>query len=199
MEKEDLTKKGYKTTVAPDEDIARHTDVLLKYNGSVFRIWLYQFSFAGLPHDIERILGRRGELPPGNHVLCPLNTDLARRLEVLEKRKNWLEKRLKSKQTNFEKYYNKNCKGALDCLSVSDQLREGIKVALSEIEEIRDHEIVIQNGWYFFAETKVKSVLNRIREISEDKSKADNYRNVCRILIGPEEYLGKLQVFSKSE
>jgi hypothetical protein len=37
---------------APEEDIGKHTDVLLKFHGRLFRIWLYQFSFAGLPHDI---------------------------------------------------------------------------------------------------------------------------------------------------
>jgi len=190
-------KKGWTAGVAPDEDVAQHTDVLLKYNGAVFRIWLYQFSFVGLPHDIERILGRRGELPPGNHILCPLDTNLARRLETLEKRVVRFKSRLKDKQAKFERFSNKKCKGALECVKGSEQLEKEIAAAEHEINNIQNKEIIIQNGWYFFAESKVASVLKIAHEVSDSKTKPDDYGIVCKTLLGPEEYLGKVQVFSK--
>lgn len=57
----------------PVEDVIGHTDILLRYNERIYRLWSYQCSKRGLCHTVSRLRGERGELLPGIHVLCPVN------------------------------------------------------------------------------------------------------------------------------
>lgn len=61
----------------PDQDVKDHTDILLKCNDKVYRIWSYQWSEKneiGLKNTCERLLeGKNGGLPEGIHILCPIN------------------------------------------------------------------------------------------------------------------------------
>lgn len=60
--------------VGPSEDIKSHTDVLLDYNGTKYRIWSYQnTSDKALYNTGRKLRGFRGELPSGIYVLCPFN------------------------------------------------------------------------------------------------------------------------------
>jgi hypothetical protein len=191
----------FEVVVDPEEDIPQHTDVLLRLRGNKYRIWLFQFSFAGLPHDIERLLGRRGELPTGIHILCPLKANLALEEEQLTKRKSWLEKRLNSKKKRLNTYKNKKCKGALECLRSSELLLKDIReteTKLKEVSSLAEHEICSLEGWYFYSDSKVKSVFQKIIDISKDKKKPDSYLEVCKTLVGPEKYLGEIRSFEKT-
>ena len=58
---------------SPDEDVIGHTDILLRYNEKIYRLWSYQCSQRGLYNTVSRIRGERGNLLPGIHVLCPVN------------------------------------------------------------------------------------------------------------------------------
>jgi hypothetical protein len=186
--------------VNPEEDIPQHTDVLLRLRGQDYRIWLYQFTSRGLPHDIERVLGRRGELPNGVHVLCPLKTDVVMRKEKLENRLHWLTARLASVNLRYEKYKSKDCKGAIDCRETSDQLGVDIRQTQKELNEVSpsaDSEIHTINGWYFYSEQKIRGLIRQVVDVSEKKTRPDSYSDVCRILVGPERYLGEIRFFSK--
>jgi len=197
---EGLSDAELSVVVNPEEDIPQHTDVLLHLRGQDYRLWLYQFTSRGLPHDIERVLGRRGELPKGIHVLCPLKTDLVLNKEKLERRLHWLTSRLASINLKHEKYKNKDCKGAVDCRQTSQQLDSDIKQTEKELKEVSpgaDSEICTINGWYFYSEQKIRALIKQIVDVSEKKTRPDSYPDVCRILVAPEKYLGEIRFFSK--
>ena len=195
-----LSRKDFNVTIKPEEDISQHTDVLLRLRGCDYRIWLYQFTKAGLPHDMERVLGRRGELPEGLHVLCPLKTVIALEKEKLERRLAWLADRLERKKSRYERYTNKECKGALECGQVSRDIESQIKQTQSKLEKVTaaaDLEICTINGWYFYSEKKVERLLKAMYDVSRNKTQPDSYSDVRRILIGPEKYLGDIRFFMK--
>lgn len=52
-------------------DVSEHTDLLVKVNGNIFRIWSYQSE--RLDNTIEKIKGKRGALPDGIFILCPFD------------------------------------------------------------------------------------------------------------------------------
>ena len=195
--------KGFKVGGAtPKEDIGNHTDVLLEFRGKLFRIWLYQFSFAGLPHDIERVLGRRGELPSGIHVLCPLKTTVAMEKEKFENRQRNYANRLDKKKKKLRLFNNQACAGAVTCKKELLKLQKDIiqnDEDLKGTNILANKEILTLNSWYFFADQKVLSVIERIVAISDGKIKADDYGNVCDVLKGPENYLGEIRLFSVKE
>ncbi len=198
-----LTEGAYKEFevggAAPEEDIGKHTDVLLNFRGYLFRIWLYQFSFAGLPHDIERVLGRRGALPGGIHVLCPLKATIAMEKEKYEKRQVSYADRLCKKRERLRGFTKMTCDGAVQCQQDIHTLRQLIAkndADLQKINSVAVQEIITLNQWYFFADQKVLSVIKRIVAISEGKVKADDYCDVCNILTGPEKYLGEIRLFT---
>ena len=57
----------------PDQDVSEHTDILLKYNDKIYRIWSYLASDKGLKYTALRFNERRGKVPDGIHLLCPMN------------------------------------------------------------------------------------------------------------------------------
>lgn len=54
-----------------NNDVNKHTDILLSINGSDYRIWSYQSN--SLYNTKRKIKGYRGELPNGIFVLCPFD------------------------------------------------------------------------------------------------------------------------------
>ena len=60
-----------------NEDAVEHTDIKITFRAQTYRVWIYQLTTNGLPHDIDRVAGRRGELPKGIHILCPLKSEPA--------------------------------------------------------------------------------------------------------------------------
>ena len=55
------------------QDVADHTDVIVAYGGKSFHVWSYQCTPRGLENTSHRLLGKRGELVSGLHVLCPFD------------------------------------------------------------------------------------------------------------------------------
>jgi hypothetical protein len=195
-----LSGKDFSITLNPKEDIEKHTDVLLRLQGLDYRIWLYQFTKAGLPHDMERVLGRRGELPAGLHVLCPLKTLIALEKEKLESRMIWLNDRLDRKESRYKGYTNKTCRGAVKCAQETRDLESAIQQAQGDLGKISveaDLEICTINGWYFYSERKVERLLKSIFAVSRKEAQPHSYSEVQRILIGPEKYLEDIRFFVK--
>ena len=68
----------------PEQDVWDHTDLLIKSHGGEYRLWSYQNSPRGLENTAARFYGRRGELPKGYHVLCPIDISNGKEVEELE-------------------------------------------------------------------------------------------------------------------
>jgi hypothetical protein len=187
-------------TIKPEEDISGHTDVLLDLFGTKFRIWLYQFTPNGIPHDTERLLGKRKELPVGFHLLCPILTDVAQEKETLEQRLHWLEARLAKKELKYQSYKKRSCRGAAKCFEEKSKIGNAIertKTALAEATVKADAELCSVNWWYFYPEKKLDELIRKVIAFTEGKMKPDMYSEVTEILRGPEEYLGEVRFFSK--
>lgn len=58
---------------AAEVDILQHTDILLEYQNTLYRLWSYQSSPSGIANTSERFAGMRGEIPNGIHIMCPFS------------------------------------------------------------------------------------------------------------------------------
>lgn len=180
----------------PKQDGGDHTDILLRFMKNQYRLWLYQFSSRGLPHDIERVSGKRGELPSGTHILCPLHTEVAlsydsnkrkvdKLIEKIEKDKELLNncstKAIKKRDT-LEKRIQKN----------SIQL-DNVTMAKEKDYILCSDELDIVEGWFFYSDKHLK----RIADFIINKPSIDNYEHVKQILSAPEKYLSEVRIFNK--
>ncbi|MBE5848391.1 MAG: hypothetical protein E7300_12035 [Lachnospiraceae bacterium] len=58
----------------PEDDIAGHTDIFLKYRDETYRLWSYQNSSErALTNTVSKVRGQRGQLPVGIYILCPFD------------------------------------------------------------------------------------------------------------------------------
>jgi hypothetical protein len=191
---------SFKIETNAGKDTKEHTDVYLIVGGETFRIWLYQFTPRGLPHDIERVLGKRGEIPSGIHILCPIKTDLMMEREKLERKKGMLESRAKKYREEYERCRNKRGKRAkeiLEKIKSTDENLETINKRFKKVNRLARAEAVSINGWYFYSDAKIKELLKNLNAVYLGSKRADEYERVCSILRGPERYLGKIRIFQK--
>lgn len=183
------------TSMNPKQDSSDHTDVLLQYNDAEYRIWLYQFSARGLPHDIERITGKRGELPNGTHILCPLHTEVAMEYEKLQKKVEKLSTRLVTYKKKLsecsERAVKKKEQLETQIADCSLQLDETKQLASKEYD-ISKQELDIVCGWFFYSPLYIDRVAKFILNINPI-----SYDSVLEILLGPEKFVGKIQAFKK--
>lgn len=70
----------------PQQDVREHTDILIQCQGVSYRLWSYQNFDRGLTNTAQRFYGKRGAIPKGIHVLCPI--DIGNESEV-EKVDGW--------------------------------------------------------------------------------------------------------------
>ncbi len=183
------------TRLNSKQDSTDHTDVLLVYKKKTYRIWLYQFSSRGLPHDIERLTGKRGEIPDGRHIICPLHTEKAINYDKLCQRCERLEERLKAKQTTLANCSSRarTTKESLEAqvLKLVDELKEA-KMSRFLAKEEADPELDIVNGWYFYSNRHIQDIIACINNTQPMK-----YQEVVKILNGPEELVGHTTIFDK--
>ena len=197
--RQELIKTDAKTSTELNYKIdgADHTDVLLTHKSEQYRIWLYQFSSRGLPHDIERMSGKRGELPPGTHIICPLHTEFGIRiLETKTKISKAKDKRklLKDKIESCspkqirtkEKLQSRIQSLDDDLVFLNQQLSDSRIEAKKELDEV--------DGWFFYSNDYIKRVASLIDNI-ENRQK--DYSEVLSILTGPEKYIGEINSFRK--
>ena len=176
-------------------DAVDHTDIKVDFRDQTFRIWIFQFSRNGLPHDIERISGLRGALPEGIHILCPMKSEPAMRLGTLKKqieRKQallliWREKSSKVKNKTTQTYQK-----------LLDQIARGedfIKERQSRIDTIykeTEHDLEVINGCFFYPSSYVKSVAMRI---ADNENHADRYGDILKVFEEPRNYLSCVNFF----
>lgn len=90
-----------KFRMSPKQDSQEKIDILIEFNQNTYRLWAYQHSSRGLPHNIERISGKRGSLPSGIHILCPLISQAVEELGPIQKKMATQRKKLQLMKKNF--------------------------------------------------------------------------------------------------
>ena len=177
------------------QDSKDHTDVLLTYKSKTYRIWLYQFSSRGLPHDIERLTGKRGELPNGIHIICPLHTEIAIPCKKLKNK-------IKTIKNNYYKSEQKLKYCSKRAQKTREKIEEKIKNYKNKLRQLKScfcikykasiKELNIVKGWFFYSEAYIKRTVDYINNLNPI-----NYTEVVEILSGPERFVGTMQSFLK--
>lgn len=68
----------------PEQDVREHTDILIQKDGVNYRLWSYQNFERGLTNTAQRFYGKRGVVPQGIHVLCPIDIGNEREIEKVD-------------------------------------------------------------------------------------------------------------------
>ena len=59
---------------SPEEDIGKHADVILEYQGQEYMCWSYQYSTErAVENTVDKFIGNRGKLKRGVYMLWPLD------------------------------------------------------------------------------------------------------------------------------
>lgn len=192
--------RNYGFTVSTElnsrQDGGDHTDVLLLIDKKVYRIWLFQFSARGLPHDIERVSGKRGELPDGIHLLCPLHTEVALNYDSTRKK-------IEKLNIKIEKYQSDLVTCSTRAIKKRKNLEEKLKNSVESITvlnllakdefEVCTKELDIVEGWFFYSNDHI----DRISKFIINNPTIDDYSDVVQTLTSPERYLSEIQIFEK--
>jgi len=178
------------------QDSGDHTDVLLMIDKKVYRIWLFQFSSRGLPHDIERVSGKRGELPDGIHLLCPLHTEVALKYDRTKKKIERLNNKIvkyKSDLVTCSTRAIKKKKNLEEKLNNSLKLINTLDVLMKNEFKVCTKELDIVEGWFFYSNDHIE----RISKFIINDPTIDAYSDVVQTLTTPERYLSEIQIFEK--
>lgn len=181
-----------------EQDAKDHTDILINAKGETYRLWIYQLSSRGLPHDIDRVLGRRGALLSGIHVMCPLISEGVSPISALRARINkknekrislWLEienlKKLATKSALTKLIKLKEREFKLDKeIQDLNQKYDGIETANNQLVEVI-------NGFYFYPDSYAHALFNLMISGSE----IIPYTQIQEVLTGPEILLSKNTIF----
>jgi hypothetical protein len=176
----------------PDQDSKDHTDILVIFRRSTYRIWVYQLSDNGLPHDMERLAGLRGALPAGTHILCPLKSEPARvRAAVLGM--------IGRKEAQIEGWRSKlaSARPSASATKLADQITRGeanlteLRERLAAADREIDGNIDERNGFYFYSTAFVRSVADKIIAGAAPQP----YDTVRRMMLAPREYLADINAF----
>ena len=182
-----------------DQDAKDHTDILINANGKTYRLWIYQLSSRGLPHDIDRVLGRRGALLSGIHVMCPLISEgvlpLSTLIVRINKRKDKLIA-LKAEIENTKILLTKSASTKLTRLEEKEsKLNIEIKNLIQKYDDIESENkqmVDVINGFYFYPDTYASNLFNNIisgRGII-------TYNEIQRVLTEPEKLLSRNTIFT---
>lgn len=184
--------KNAKAKFDPIKDAKSHIDISIIYKNKEYYLWLFQYSFNGLPHDMERVAGKRGELPKGKHILCPFDKSYGDYIIYAERRLEKLNSLIKDLTKEINTIKNKKTKNY-----GNKTIRlKNYKSEIIEITKQRVDSLVFADetcGWYFYS-------LNYVEQISKlitNKHKPDKYTNVKNIMNGPDKYLSKPRIFIK--
>lgn len=184
------------TDLNSQQDSGDHTDILLLFKNEYYRIWLFQFSSRGLPHDIERITGKRGELPTGTHVLCPLQTELALEYDYFRKKIEKYKDRISKDEDALQMCSSRAIKKRLSLeerINKYKDLLHNCEAQSKVVYERCKEELDIIEGWFFYSQKHVERIASTII----NSKKYDSYAYVKDLLNGPERYLSKTQIFTK--
>jgi hypothetical protein len=178
--------------LGPKQDAGDHTDVRLVFNNKIYLFWLYQFSKAGLPHDMERVSGMRREIPDGNHVLCPLPTEYASDYIKIKSQLSTLKEKIKTNKKKLRNLSPRAVKGRANLNSQIDKQENDLKLktlTYNQVKLICDNKIEIVEGWFLYSQKYIEEIAKtvKLKSISYDK-----YSIIQKRLLFPAQYLGQL-------
>ncbi|MBT8518464.1 hypothetical protein G6645_05230 [Polynucleobacter paneuropaeus] len=184
--------------MSPKQDSQEKTDILIEFNGSTYRLWTYQHSSRGLPHNIERISGKRGSLPPGIHVLCPLISEAVEELGPIQKKITTQKKKISANKEKLilisapkTKTDQKKIGNITDSTKkCEDKIRE-LEADFEKVKKTASAYIEEVNGYYFFSDACARNVYDQVIKPSVILS----YKDVVDILDSPQILLSKNTVF----
>lgn len=181
-----------------EQDAKDHTDILINAKGQTYRLWIYQLSSRGLPHDIDRVLGRRGALLPGIHVMCPLISEGVSSISALRARVNKKNEKLISLKVEIESFKSLDTKSAYTKLiklkekeSKLDKEINDLNQIYAGIEAANDQLVEVINGFYFYPDSYAHALFNLMVSGSE----IIPYSEIQKVLTGPEVLLSKNTFF----
>ena len=184
--------------MSPKQDSQEKTDILIEFNGSTYRLWTYQHSSRGLPHNIERISGKRGALPPGIHVLCQLISEAVEELGPIQKKISTQKRKIAA---NKEKLIlistpktKTDQKKMLNIIDSTKKCEDKIKELEADFEKIKKTaSLYIEevNGYYFFSDGCARNIYAQVIKPSAILP----YKDVVDILDAPQILLSKNTVF----
>jgi len=189
--------KNTSVDLCPFEDAGNHTDILLTYKNVQYRIWLFQFSERGLPHDIERVSGKRGELPSGIHLLCPLHTQQATHFDKFSNRISRLKGRISKYKEKLLGCSDRAIAGKKKLSAQITTCEYELKTIQKEIDVVSksmSEELDIIEGWYFYSIPHIK----RISKLIQTPPKPYQYEEVVKIMLAPETFLSNVRFLEKT-
>lgn len=190
----------FEISLNPKQDSGDHTDILIKSNDILLRLWLYQFSSRGLPHDVERLTEKRGKLPTGIHILCPLHTEVVMDYLEEKERLSRLEDRIVSKKLKLAQCGAK-------AIKTKSRLSDDIEKLLTEKKEKQklvdslksnsEYELTEVHGWFLYSDANAKRIAELIIRTLNKQQSVDNYYDVYTMLTAAEKYIGSNSIFIK--
>lgn len=189
--------RSFKVSSGSVEDAKNHTDVLVSSDTNDYRIWLFQSSKMGLPHNIERLTGLRGKLPKGIHILCPLKSEYQRNLETVSARIIRLCKKIEAvkEKEKITKRKTKALSLLRDRLQVYARNLTSLKANETGLKNLLNGNIDPYHGWYLYGDKAVTETLNTIVGIDKGSIKPRSYIEVYNMLNAPKKYLSDLASF----
>ena len=186
-----------KVTSGSAEDAKNHTDVLVSSEKNDYRIWLFQLSKMGIPHDIERLTEQRGKLPKGIHIICPLKSELQMELGVFSSRTRRISERIRlgKEKIGSVKKRTKAIERLIISLHKYEQDFAKYRAREMELETLLNGNILSYHGWYLYGGKAVAETLDVIIGIENGLVKARPYSEVYDMLNAPKKYLSNLSSF----
>ena len=182
-----------------EQDAKDHTDILINTNGKIYRLWIYQLSSRGLPHDIDRVLGRRGALLSGIHVMCPLISEGVSPLSALRVRINKRKEKIIALKVKIENTKILSTKSSSTKLIKLEERESKLNIEIKnlihkydEIESENKQMVDVINGFYFYPDSYASNLFNNI--ISG--CGIITYDEIQRVLTEPEKLLSRNTIFA---
>jgi len=188
-------------------DAKKHADILvhakLKQNKEIiFYIWLFQFSYRSIINIEERLLGNRGDLQNGVHILAPLNSEFYNKYSKLIRKLETAMKRLLNKVQIIE---NKKIteKKRKEIENKIDEYNKKIEEIKNQIEDfiLKNAEsykkITIIHDWLLYSEDYIKEIGEDIVNISFNQPKLLKYEKLKDIIEKPRKILSDKYIFLK--
>lgn len=187
-----------KFRMSPKQDSQEKTDILIEFNQNTYRLWTYQHSSRGLPHNIERISGKRGSLPSGIHILCPLISQAVEELGPIQKKIATQRKKIAANEekllltpTPKTKTDHKKIENIADSTKKSKEKIKELQADFEGIKKTASQFIEEINGYYFFSDECARNIYSQVIKPNAILS----YKDIVDILDAPQVLLSKNTVF----
>lgn len=186
----------------PKQDSSDHTDILILKGDKSIRLWLYQFSLRGLPHDVERLTEKRGKLPKGIHILCPLHTEVAIDYICHKSKLLRLSERIASKEKEISECSPRAIKKRENLSNMLTKNKDQFQTENSVVNKLKqmcNRELDEVYGWFLYSDENAKRIAQTIISALNDSNKLTSYREVNEMLTSAEKFIGSNNIFIKEE